>query len=305
MSAPIIDPVPVELLLEELGRARQVECTARGPLQVYCVDAGFPSILREIGRLREIAFRAGGGGTGKALDLDCFDTDPELGFRQLVVWDKEEQAIAGGYRLVDGHDIRLDSNGQPDIPSAHIFHFKESFIREKLPSVMELSRSFIVGSYQRNSASARKSVFVLDCLFHGICHLAGLSGITDLFGKVTFYPDYPADAFALLTATMEKHCDGGDEITPITPFPAEPATEAAEILVHNEFRADFRALCSTLLKRGQYVPPILKSYVNQVQMIKYFGSAVNDDFGNVVEMGIMLHLPDINPDRWPLYFRSK
>lgn len=303
MEKPIIPPVDKALLREEFARATEWPEASHGAIKLYCIDVGFPAILREIGRLREIAFRSGGGGTGEVLDLDRFDTDPYYRFRQLVVWDSEEEAIAGGYRFVYGYDVHLNGQGQPDIPSAHIFRFSENFIRDGLPRTMELSRSFIAAQYQRKLDAARKSIFILDCLFKGICIASRMGNTPDVFGKVTFYPDYPADAFALLTAAMEKHCYGGEDIAPVQAYTVPPSTETAQILTHDDFRSDFRALAATLLKRGQYLPPILKSYINLTTTLKYYGSALNDEFGNVVEMGLRLHMPDLNPDRWPLYFQ--
>lgn len=303
MKLPIIPPVEKGLLLEELRRAREITEASHGSIKVYCIDSAFPSLLREIGRLREIAFRAGGGGTGKDVDLDSFDTEPYLGFKQLFAWDSEEEAIVGGYRFVYGYDIRYGENGQPIIPAAHIFRFSDRFIREEFPHTMELSRSFIVERHQRNSTEARKSIFILDCLFKAIIAEARDGKMTDIFGKVTFYPSYPGEAFALLTVAMEKHCYGGEDIVPINAYKLPRSEEAMNVLTYNDFRADFRALTAALLKRGQYLPPILKSYLNQTTTLKYYGSAVNDDFGDVVEMAMKLHLPDLDRERWNLYFK--
>ena len=304
MTQPIIPPVEKGLLLEELSRAREIKDAAHGSIKVYCIDSSFPSLLREMGRLREIAFRVGGAGTGKDVDIDDFDTDPSLGFRQLFAWDTEEEAIVGGYRFVYGYNIRFGDDGQPIIPSAHMYRFSDRFIREELPHTMELSRSFIVERYQRNSGEARKSIFILDCLFKAICAEARDGKMTDIFGKVTFYPNYPAEAFALVTAAMEKHCYGGDDITPIKPYVIQPSEEAMQVLIHNDFRSDFRALTATLLKRGQYLPPILKSYLNQTTTLKYYGTAVFEEFGHVVEIALKLHLPDLDRARWSVYFNN-
>ena len=300
----IIQPVDRGLLKEELSRAMLLTEASRGSLEVYCLDASFPGLLREIGRLRETAFRMGGGGTGKACDLDRFDTDPAARFRQLVVWDAEENVIAGGYRFIYGYDVVAGHDGQPLIPSAHIFHFSDTFLKEQMPHTMELSRSFVSEEYLRTS-SARKSVFVLDCLFKGVCIMAREGGMTDFFGKVTFYPDYPGEAFSLLTAFMEKHCsrDGGD-IVPIAAYPVAPAEDIDALLRFDDFRADFRALTAAFIRKKLYLPPILKSYMNLTTTLRYYGSSINDKFGNVVEMGLKLHIPDMDRERWEVYFQA-
>ncbi|MBR5403379.1 MAG: GNAT family N-acetyltransferase [Bacteroidales bacterium] len=299
---PIIDPVDIGLLKEEFSRAPELTEASRGSIKVYCIDSSFPNILREVGRLREIAFRKGGAGTGMACDLEPFDTDPSFKVKQLVIWDAEDECICGGYRIVYGYDMKVDGDGQPLIPAAHLFRFSEKFMKEDMPHTMELSRSYIVEDQQRNS-SARKSIFILDCLFKGICVVARDGGMTDVFGKVTFYQDYPQEAFSLVTSFMKKHCYKGDDIVPKIPYVAAPAKEARKLFSAKEFRANFRALISFFIQRKMYLPPILKSYMNLTTTMRYYGAMVNDEFGGVIEMGIMVHLPDLDKERWALYFK--
>lgn len=300
----IIAPVDPAFLKQELARAEELAEASHGDIKVYCLDSSYLHVLREIGRLREIAFRKGGGGTGKDCDLDEWDTDPAFRYRQLVVWDARNECIAGGYRFVYGCNVKADASGQPIIPSAHIFRFTERFMKEQMPYTMELSRSFVAEGHQRTD-SARKSIFVLDCLFKGICVAAREGGMTDVFGKVTFYPDYPQEAFSLLTSFMKKHCsEGKNEIAPISQYPVSLAIDAENILKYNDYRSDFRAMNAALLQRKQYLPPILKSYMNQTTTLRYYGSAINDAFGNVVEMGLKLHIPDVDKGRWGIYFKG-
>ena len=91
----IIAPVPKELLKAELTEEKLLRFTHRSDNEIYITTAhDSPNVMREIGRLREIAFRAAGGGTGKALDIDEFDT-MENPYKQLVVWNPENQDIIG------------------------------------------------------------------------------------------------------------------------------------------------------------------------------------------------------------------
>lgn len=116
MAEEIIDPVDVKLLEAELTAERFMRKTNKGNNEIYIVDAHCaPNVMREIGRLREIAFRTAGGGTGKACDIDEFDLmDPPC--RQLLVWDPEEKLITGGYRFILGRDIHINSDGSPGLP---------------------------------------------------------------------------------------------------------------------------------------------------------------------------------------------
>ena len=153
---PIIDPVPKEALMAELTPQKLLKDTNKAGNKIYLVDyQDSPNVLREVGRLREIAFRDGGGGTGKSLDLDRFDTDASLGYKQLVLWDPDAEAIIGGYRFVLGTDVVPDWMGQPMMPSAHLFRFSRYFIRRFLPYTIELSRSFVSPEKYQVSSPAR------------------------------------------------------------------------------------------------------------------------------------------------------
>ena len=97
---PIIDPLPREELLRELTPDRKVRDTKRAGNEIYIFTAAeCPALMREVGRLREIAFRAAGGGTGEEVDIDGEDR-AEGGYHQLIVWDPAAQEIVGGYRFI-------------------------------------------------------------------------------------------------------------------------------------------------------------------------------------------------------------
>jgi hypothetical protein len=293
---PPVDPLQVE---EELQGQTCLDSLGRGSMQLYVVDGSqAPSVMREIGRLREIAFRSGGGGTGLSCDVDRFDLDPALGFRQLICWDREEREIMGGYRVLAGHRCRLDADGQPDMPSAHLFHFSEPFVQEMLPVTMELSRSFIVEKHRRHSESLRRNIFTLDHLFSGLSYLAGVEKTRFLFGKVTFYPSYPPEAFSMLEAFFRKYCLDPERIVPHHPYEVPAWADADQVLTHNDYREDFRALRQTMTRKGYYIPPILNSYIRIFKHVTTFGAAVNDEFGDVVEMGLLAHVDDLLPDRY-------
>ena len=98
----IIAPVSKELLKAELTADKRLRYTNKSHNEIYVVTwQDSPNVLREIGRLREIAFRAAGGGTGMSLDLDDFDMMEEP-YKQLIVWDPDVEAILGGYRYLLG-----------------------------------------------------------------------------------------------------------------------------------------------------------------------------------------------------------
>jgi hypothetical protein len=85
MEEEIIQPVDKQLLKQELTPERKLRMTNKSNNEIYIIDAhNAPNMMREIGRLREIAFRTAGGGTGKSMDIDEFDTCDNC-YKQLIV----------------------------------------------------------------------------------------------------------------------------------------------------------------------------------------------------------------------------
>ena len=128
-----MDPVSKDVLKAELTEEKKLRGTNKSNNEIYIVTwQDSPNVVREIGRLREIAFRAAGGGTGKALDLDEFDV-MENPYKQLIVWNPEAEEILGGYRYILGSNVQLDEKGQPILATSHMFHFSEEFVRDYMP----------------------------------------------------------------------------------------------------------------------------------------------------------------------------
>ena len=162
----IIDAIPSHIIEAELTKDRFLRHTNKGGNDIYIVDAfNAPNTLKEIGRLREIAFRSAGGGTGKDCDIDEFDTmNPPC--QQLIVWDPDARLILGGYRFIIGRNINFE-NGIPHIATSHMFKFSPRFIEEYLPYTLELGRSFVRLEYQ-SSREGAKALYALDNLWDGL-----------------------------------------------------------------------------------------------------------------------------------------
>ncbi|MBR5235333.1 MAG: GNAT family N-acetyltransferase, partial [Bacteroidaceae bacterium] len=201
----IIAPVSKELLKAELTEEKRMRRTNRGGNILYIVDAhDSPNVMLEIGRLREIAFRAGGGGTGKSVDIDEFDT-MEKPYKQLVVWNPDAEEIIGGYRYIHGADVKFDAKGQPILATSHMFHFSEKFIHDYLPHTLELGRSFVSVEYQA-SRTDTKGLFALDNLFDGLASLTVMLDDAEyFFGKMTMYPSYDRLARDMILYFLDKH----------------------------------------------------------------------------------------------------
>lgn len=291
----IIAPIPVDILLSELTEDKRLRFTNKSNNEVYVLtwqDA--PNVLREIGRLREIAFRAAGGGTGKALDLDEFDT-MENPYKQLIVWDPEAKAILGGYRYLLGTDARFDEAGQPVLATSHMFHFSEQFIRDFLPSTIELGRSWVTLEYQSTRAGA-KGLFALDNLWDGLGALTVvMPNVRYLFGKMTMYPSYDRQARDMILYFLKKHFPDPDKlILPMKPLEIESdAAQLAALFSEDDFKSDYRILNREVRQRGYNIPPLVNAYMSLSPTMRMFGTAINYGFGDVEETGILIAVDEI------------
>ena len=296
-QAPVIEPVDVSLLEGELTSHRFLRDTCKGGNKIYIVDAHTaPNVMREIGRLREIAFRAAGGGTGMECDIDEFDTmDPPC--RQLVVWDPVAREIMGGYRFIAGHDIRFNSDGSPRLATSHMFSFSPEFIKNYLPYTIELGRSFVRVECQATRSGARaKALYVLDNLWDGLGALTVVyPDMRYFFGKVTMYPGYNSECRNMILYFMFKHFPDADRLVlPITPLNTDTDNEAMEKLFPgNSFKDDYRVLNKAIRDRGINIPPLVNAYMSLSPSMRMFGTAINTEFGDVEESGIFFAIDEI------------
>lgn len=292
---PIIDPIPVELLKSELTDDKRLRLTNKSGNEIYIVTwQNAPNTLREIGRLREIAFRAAGGGTGKAMDLDEFDT-MENPYKQLIVWNPEAEEIIGGYRYLLGTDASFDAEGQPILATSHMFHFSERFIRDYLPRTIELGRSWVTLEYQSTRAGS-KALFALDNLWDGLGALTVLKpNVRYLFGKMTMYPSYDRVARDMILYFLKKHFgDSEGLIIPMKPLEIEQDPKEMErLFCEKEFKADYRILNREVRARGYNIPPLVNAYMSLSPTMKMFGTAINYGFGDVEETGILIAVDEI------------
>lgn len=296
MEQEIIKPVDKELLKKELTPERQLRMTNKSHNEIYIVDVhNAPNVLQEIGRLREIVFREAGGGTGKPVDLDEFDTCENC-YKQLIVWNPEEEEIIGGYRYLLGSDVEFDSNGQPILATSHMFHFSEKFIKEYLPWTIELGRSFVSLEYQNTNKNGSKSLFALDNLWDGLGALTVIQpDVKYFFGKMTMYPSYIRKGRDMILYFLKKHFDDKERlIVPMKPLVIEADPNDLEKLFCEEsFKEDYRILNREIRKLGYNIPPLVNAYMSLSPTMKLFGTAINYGFGDVEETGILIAVDEI------------
>lgn len=296
----IIAPVSKELLKSELTEDKRLRFTNKSNNEIYIVTyQDSPNTLREIGRLREIAFRAAGGGTGMALDLDEFDTE-EGAYKQLIVWNPEAEEIIGGYRYLMGTEAKMDKDGQPILATAHMFKFSETFINDYLPYTIELGRSFVTLEYQSTRAGA-KALFALDNLWDGLGALTIIMpNVKYLFGKMTMYPSYNRRGRDMILYFLNKHFEDKERlIIPAKPLQLEMSAEELEsIFSEEDFKEDYRILNREVRSLGLNIPPLVNAYMNLSPTMKMFGTAINYGFGDVEETGILITVEEILADKY-------
>ena len=296
---PVIQPVDRHLILKELTKDKFIRVTRKGGNYLYEVTAhDSPNVMQEIGRLREISFRLGGGGTGKAADIDEYDTDAHEPYRQLIVWDPKDREIIGGYRYINcgGLDVRK-------MATKELFDFSDEFINEYMPFTIELGRSFIQPNYQSTNIN-RKSLYALDNLWDGLGALmVKYSNIKYFFGKVTMYTSYNARARNLLLHFLDKYFpDRNSLVRPVIPLECDKDNPYFKELFRDmDYKAGYKVLQKEIKNNGEHIPPLINSYMNLSPSMKVFGTAINHGFGGVEETGILVSIQDIYPEKIDRY----
>lgn len=292
---PIISPVDKTLLKKELTPDRRLRTTNKAGNEIYIITyQQAPNVMREIGRLREIAFRAAGGGTGMELDWDEFDTC-EHPYYQLIVWDPEEEFILGGYRFLPGSEAKYDDKGQPCLATSHMFHFSDHFLKTYMADTVELGRSFVTLEYQSTRAMS-KGIFALDNLWDGLGALTVIiPNLKYFFGKMTMYPSFNRQARDMILFFLKKHFGDKEQlITPYSPLVIDtPEEELERLFVCDDFKSDYRILNTEVRKRGFNIPPLVNAYMGLSPTMRVFGTAINHEFGEVEETGIFLAVDEI------------
>lgn len=165
-------------LQRELATANKVGATRDGQAIYLCQWEQHPTVMRELGRLREIAFRKVGEGTGRRRDLDRHDQS----YQHLVLWDPNRLAIAGAYRIGVTREL-ITREGLDGLYTAELFELKPS-LRPYLQQAVELGRSFVNPDYWGKAS--------LDYLWQGLgAYLRHHPEVRYLIGPVSLSADYP------------------------------------------------------------------------------------------------------------------
>lgn len=302
---PVMPPVNRSQLKAELTIDRYLRRENNGSnliFEVTCHNA--PNTLLEIGRLRELTFRAAGGGTGKECDLDAYDTS-ESPYRQLIVWNPKEEEIVGGYRYIHCSDAPV-VNGVVQLATTELFRFSEEFVKNYVPSTIELGRSFVQPRFQP-SAQNRKGLFSLDNLWDGLGAIViNNPNVTYFFGKVTMYRHFNVLARDLILSFMNHYFPDKENL--VKPVIALPITHDVSNFIQSlnglDYKEGHHFLNQKVRELGENIPPLVNSYMNLSSTMRSFGTALNTHFGEVEETGIMVTISDIYPSKKERHINS-
>ena len=304
---PIIDPISKELLKQELNEKTFLRKTNKADNEIYVVNAeNSPNVLREIGRLREVSFRAVGGGSGKECDLDHFDLEDKACY-QLIVWNPELEEIIGGYRFTRWAQASFHDNGQPYVNTEHLFDFSEKFLKEYFPYCLEMARAFVQPKYQ-SAEMGRKSLFALDNLWDGIGGLVATDpSIKYLAGKVTIYSTSPDKSRKAMIYYLEKFF--GDREKMLVSKHPETCTDEERAEFDAMFCADtakenYKILNNFVKSMNDSIPPLIHSYIELSSSMKTFGTTFDPDFGDCYDTAMIITINDIYEPKKKRYIES-
>jgi putative hemolysin len=280
--APPQDPVVLRQEVSKLSAEQML--TRSGPFTVWFGTSDqIPRTLQEIGRLREVSFRAASEGTGKPLDLDRFDSI----YLHLFIWNEETAEIVGAYRLGPTDRI-IARHGRQGLYTCTLFHSRREFFR-KIGPALEMGRSFIRPEYQKSYSS-------LLLLWKGIgSFVARNPRYRTLFGPVSISRDYTDLSRRLIAGTLLQHSQAKDlalMVKPRTPVRLKPirVPGCSRISQSVSFQ-DFKEVCALIGDiefQQKDVPVLLRHYLNLGGQLLAFN--IDRDFGDVMDGLIVVDL---------------
>lgn len=285
VAAPIAQPIPqADLLTDCYGLSKKDLLFKFKKFEVYCSSASrIPNILKEIGRLREVSFRAVGEGSNKSLDLDEYD----LYYKHLFIWDAEGHNIVGAYRIGHGPDIH-PRFGKGGFYLNSLFKIKGAF-EEVLKHSMELGRSFIVPEYQKNP-------YALFILWKGILHyLLKNEEIKYVLGPVSISNQYSKVSQSLMIDFIKDNYFDKAMAACISPRNRFKYTRLKnEAALKSKNIKELESLIEEMEPMHFKLPILLKKYLKQNARI--IGFNVDPKFNNTLDGLMYLNINYLNQE---------
>ncbi len=274
----IAHPQDRRALKQELKQAELLGETADGK-KIYLFDYHPDSVvMQEIGRLREIAFRTVGEGTGEKRDLDRYDQY----YRHLILWDEDDLEIAGAYRIGEGR-LRMQK-ADYRLYSESLFSYSEQ-MDSIFEQGIELGRSFVQPRYWGKRS--------LDYLWYGIgAYLRRHPDVRYLFGPVSLSNSYPKRARDLLVWFYRHYfADTAWLARSRSPYPLDSDAEATirQLFSGDDYREDFSRLREQLDFLGVSVPTLYKQYSELCEPggVSFLDFGIDADFNYCID-GLVL-----------------
>ncbi len=289
--AVVAAPVDAKRVAAEIHAAELLGTTADGKQIRLASCAADSPLLLELGRLRELTFRAVGEGTGQARDIDAYD----LHYQHIVVWDDAERRIAGAYRLARGARV-LAMQGLAGLYTASLFRYSDGVI-PRIAEGVELGRSFVVPDYWGSRS--------LDYLWQGIgAYLRRYPNVRYLFGAVSISAALPREAREQLVAYYQRYYGGGAGLAesnrPFGYFAAPPC--------FGDLDADtaFDVLRGNLSALGTSVPTLYRQYTDLCEPggARFLAFGIDPDFSDSIDGLIEVDLHCIRPNKRKRYLRN-
>jgi predicted GNAT family N-acyltransferase len=286
--APIIDPLPIEQVAQEVEAGSLLGQTRDGKQIWLCETPEKTPLLLELGRLREEAFRAVGEGTGSRCDIDEYDHH----YQHLVLWDQPKQMIVGAYRLK-----KTAQNRNQPLYSETLFHFKAGML-PVLAAGLELGRSFIRPEYWGSRS--------LDYLWYGIgAYLKHNPDIRYLFGPVSISGQLPARAKALIVSFFKSHfaSDNLSLADAVQPY-RMPLKYRRIAHYGQDYGVELKDLQQRLKKMKVSVPTLYKQYAEVCEDggVRFSAFNIDSAFGDCLDGLVVVDLTCLKASKRKRYF---
>ncbi len=279
---PVAERLPLADLLEDIAQLPYADHMLRhNQFDVYCTTAdNIPSLMHEIGRIRELNFREVGEGTGCALDIDRFDRD----YLHLFIWDREKNQLVGAYRL-GLVDKLIEHKGISGLYSSTLFHYDQRFLNN-MGNAIEMGRSVIDSQYQK----AWRPCF---CFGKALVLMSNATHNIPTFGPVSISNDYSEQARRLLADTMTLHYYDSEQaelVMATNPLPTGQAQWNASLLTS---LADLQLLSRVIARidEGKGIPVLLRQYLGLNGKLVSFN--VDPAFNNALDGLIVVDLRNV------------